>query len=316
MKNIIGSFFISLFLTVALPASAEIQFEGWYRVLVNGKHAGFVIQRYEVEPKTKKKTISYFVRFKRYGEVTQQAIRAEADENFKPIKYQNVSDLTPPPMLYEGQFGKKETSVSAYDISGKKPKLVAREPYVNPDQGFLSSFLFPIIDKKGDLKVGAKGTYNGFSEENGNFGTGEYEVVATKTANGVPVFQVADEFQSETIENFVFPGGQNMGARSSSTKTRVYLVRDQSEATAGIDLDEQTEAQIRKFFNGMPEGKKNPVTEAAGGFDAYRLMSEFAEIKLNKGNPAKSPLLTLPLPGTDEKPKSDDSAVTPGRGQK
>lgn len=311
MKTIIPSFAILISLFLTTPSFADVQFEGWYRVLVNGKHAGFVIQRYETDPQSKKKTISYFVRFKRYGEFVQQAIRAEADENFKPIKYQNFSDLASPSMAYEGEFGKNETRVSTYDVSGKTRRLVSREPYSNPDQAILSSFLFPILDKKGELKVGTKGSYNGFSEENGNYGTGEYEVLATKVANGIPVSQVVDDFQSEAVENFVFAGGQSLGSRSASNKTRVYLVRDQSEAIAGIEFTEKTEAEIRKFFNGIPEGKKNPVTEGAGAIDAYKFTSEFKEHKASKLDSDKGALLSLPKQDSPAQVSPGETSTTP-----
>ncbi|MBC7458588.1 MAG: hypothetical protein H7235_09935, partial [Bdellovibrionaceae bacterium] len=53
MKKYILKFTLGLILLSSLTVQAEVLFEGYYKVTQFGKHIGFIVQRNELDAKTK-----------------------------------------------------------------------------------------------------------------------------------------------------------------------------------------------------------------------------------------------------------------------
>src|SRR4051812_12531568 len=74
-----------LFFSPVAAFPAEIMFEGYYRVELEGKPIGYTILRYEFEPKTKMFEAKSFLRVKFGDKIVQESTKAKATDKFKPI---------------------------------------------------------------------------------------------------------------------------------------------------------------------------------------------------------------------------------------
>ena len=79
-------FFLALLLT-STALHSEILFEGYYKVTQAKKHIGFVIQRNEIDPKTKNFKTTSFLKLAKNGFDMSESLQAVSDADLKPVRY-------------------------------------------------------------------------------------------------------------------------------------------------------------------------------------------------------------------------------------
>ena len=104
------------------PASAAILFEGWSKVLISGKHVGYVIQRYDFDEKKKEFRSTHFLKTNADSGGLTESLAARADASFKPIAYQYTSVVSGKPTLIDATF--KGDKMTAVVTEGKEKKTL------------------------------------------------------------------------------------------------------------------------------------------------------------------------------------------------
>jgi len=269
-----------LTLSPALRAS-EIQFEGYYRLELESKPIGYVIQRYETDPKEKIIRYAYFLKTNELGGNIQESIKAEArtkeKAEFEPISFQ-----------YTGQTGKELKSIDG-TFSKERMKLVKttggtkalNEEYKIPKGTFLSTYLNYLMLQSG-LKVGKKFTYSAVAEEDGNSYKGEATIKNEEKFAGQTVFRIENNYKGDRFVSFMTPQGETVGVISPAKKLTLVLVAKPTDATEGFSVPNKT---LTLVFGNIPTGQANVLARAKSNAPAKE-----APVKAEKpvDKPAKS----------------------------
>ena len=134
--------------TLAQAATAEPAFEGYYKFILGGQHAGYVIQRFTIDDKKKQMNSTYYVYVKTPTGSTTESLAAVSDLNFEPISFQYSALVDGKAKLVDATFRNKK--MTAKMIDGAKTQNVT---LTVPPNGFLSTFLNYVMLKNG-LMVG------------------------------------------------------------------------------------------------------------------------------------------------------------------
>lgn len=260
-------------LFLAPVAKAEITFEGIYKIEKNKKHIGYGIQRVELDPTTKKRSIIAYFKTLNGGKTATEVTRSYADESYVPLNSLFTSDKSDIHETITATFGgptaKVVTRFNKSRKDGRTDNLPANEGT------FLSSFLFFILDLAALEQEKAAKNYEAFSEEDGRYAIGKVRFVASKTFAGQKIMQFDDFFVGEGIENFVFADGTPLGARSDFNKINVFLA---TKADAVMDMD-FPQKELTEIFKDLPEGKKNPFAQSDGKLKPLEIVEAFEPVK-------------------------------------
>lgn len=237
--------------------ASEIQFEGYYRLELESKHIGYVIQRYETDAKEKTMRYEYFLKTNKLGGDIQESLKAEArtkeKAEFEPISFQ-----------YTGQVGKELKSIDGtfkkniMQITKSNGKKVVKETYRIPNGTFLSSFLSYLM-LQGGLKSGKKFTYSAVAEEEGNSYKGEATIKNEEKFAGQTVFRIENTFKGQKFISFVTPSGEMVGTISPAKKLTLVLVANPTDATQGLPVPNKS---LVLTFGNIPTGEANVLAKA------------------------------------------------------
>lgn len=248
-------FILGLFLRPAW--AAEVQFEGYYRLEMDSKPIGYVIQRYETEPKQKLIRYAYFLKTNEVGGDIQESLRAEA-------KTKEKAEFEPISFHYTGQVGKELKSIDGnfkgdkMEIERSTGKGSKKDYYKIPSGTFLSSFLSYFMLQSG-LKVGKKFTYSAVAEEDGNSYEGDATVKDEEKFAGQTVFRVENNFMGKRFVAFMTPQGEVLGTLSPGSNLTLVLVANPEDATRGFPIPNKS---ILLTFGNIPPGKTNVLATA------------------------------------------------------
>lgn len=239
-------------LSPSLGFASEIQFEGYYRLELESKHIGYVIQRYETDVKEKTIRYAYFLKTNELGGNIQESLKAEArtkeKSEFEPVSFQYTGQVGKDLKSIDGTFRKDIMEIVKTD--GKKSK---KETYRVPKGTFLSSFLSYIMLQSG-LKTGKKFTYSAVAEEEGNSYKGDATVKNEEKFAGQSVFRIENSFKGQHFISFVTPTGEMMGTISPAKKLTLVLVAKPADATQGLPLPNKS---LMLTFGNIPTGEAN-----------------------------------------------------------
>lgn len=256
-----------LFLVLfSFQARAETLFEGWYRILSAGQHVGYVVQRYEVDPKTRIFTSTYFLKTNAFGNEVTEGVKAKSAENLTPISYQ-----------YTSKVGKKIKTIDAVfegGVPAKKPtktkakiektpeglRIVAtitedgksqRIDKVLPKETFLSTFLAYLMlqNKDGGIKVGNNYQYKAIAEEDAAVYSGTAFVKETVKQNGVELYKILNTFKDVQFINNVTAKGETAFTKTPVLHLTTELATSADDARKTIALDEKS---IKTLFGSIP----------------------------------------------------------------
>lgn len=269
-----GVSFFSLVAAVVTgtTAGARVLFEGYYRIVRDGNHVGYVVQRDQVDDTLKQRQFTYFlwqkdsvlgIRQLAVDAVSKVESRSDGTVNFRPLSYAYYEWNADSNVLTKGEFA-KELTLTRIDLDTGKPMGKRRLPV--PDSAIFSSLATQSL-AAGSVKVteGTEKTFTGFSEENDFFSEGKLAVIHAQTEAGQKILQLKSDFADDHVELFMFADGQPLGSRAMDPEILVYLVESRSQAVGDLDL---AKTNIIKVFRQIPAGDNNPVTRSKGKLDA------------------------------------------------
>jgi hypothetical protein len=305
--------FIALFLLlVTTQAKAEILFEGWSKVLSGGQHVGYVVQRYEVDPKTKVFTSTYFLKTNAFGNEVTEGVKALASENLSPISYQYTTKVGKKVKVIDAVFdsgtpAKKSKKIKTVTpAAGGSVKMIAtvtddgksqKIEKTLPKETFLSTFLaYLMLQNKEGLKVGNNYEYYAVAEEDADVYKGTAFIKETTKLNGVDVFRVLNTYKDIQFINFITSKGEAVFTKTPALHIQSELARSADEARKNIPLEEKS---IRLLFGNIP-GPGTLATSALAGGIAGPDSTAAKEALLKKQAPAD--------------PDVKGSGVQPGQG--
>lgn len=253
LKHLSRLLIAGVILCSALTASADILFEGYSKVMLDGVHVGYAVQRYEYDPK-KKEYYSYsFLKTNQVAGNITQSLRARANATFKPLGYQFTELAGDKPKLIDAQFG-GETMTAKITENGKQNAISKKIP----KNAFLSSFLaYVMLQGKEGLKKNAKYAYQAIAEEDAGVYSGEAFVHGEESVGGIPAFKVLNTFMGTQFVSYCTFKGEVLATRSPLQKLSTELVSTAQEATAGQSFNTNTVTQL---FGSVPKGVENPVS--------------------------------------------------------
>lgn len=255
---------IALFFSPGSVFAGEIMFEGYYRIELAGKHVGYSIQRYEFDPKSKTFDSISFLRLKIGDQVTQQSLKAKANDKFNPISYQFTSqdgkDIKTIDASFKGEIMQLKIS------DGKKLK---NETHKIPKGSFLTSFLQYLMMQK-PMPLNQAFKYSAIAEEDGGSYWGKALLSAKEDRNGYVVLKILNTFKNEDFvsklaavpdskEKDKYVKGEILGTSSPSSSVSSELVTSANLATEGQLVPNKT---LISIFGSMPTGKINIIANA------------------------------------------------------
>lgn len=256
-------------LSPSLGFASEIQFEGYYRLELESKHIGYVIQRYETDTKEKTIRYAYFLKTNELGGNIQESLKAEArtkeKAEFEPISFQYTGQVGKDLKSIDGTFKKDIMEIVKND--GKKAPR--KETYRIPKGTFLSSFLSYLMLQNG-LKSGKKFTYSAVAEEEGNSYKGDATIKNEEKFAGQTVFRIENSFKGQHFISFVTPSGEMVGTISPAKKLTLVLVGKPSDATQGLPVPNKS---LMLTFGNIPTGEANVLAKNKSKTEAPKAAS-------------------------------------------
>lgn len=239
---------------ICLPVSAEVLFEGYYKLTLGAEHIGYIIQRYELNSAEKTFVSTNFLLTKTAEGITTESLSAKANTKLEPVSYQYTR--------LEG------TKTKAIDALVKKNKLVLKIVENNKAQAkevaisssvFFSTFLAHLMLKnpKG-LSVGNKFSYDAVAEEDGAVEKGEVFVKEQVKERGLDTFRTLNTFKKEQFVNWVNFKGESIKTEVPSLNLTAELVTEPKQAYGALPFNTST---IQLLFGKVPEGKINMLSK-------------------------------------------------------
>lgn len=263
-------------------AQADILFEGYSKVLLDEKHVGYVVQRYEFDNKKKEFITAYYLKTNQLGGNITESLKARSSANLTPVAYQYTELVGEKSKTIDAQF--KGDMMTATIMDAGKKQVVQKKI---PKGSFLSSFLaYVMLQGKEGIKTGVKYSFLAIAEEDAALYNGETYVKGEETVAGISAFKVLNTFKDAQFVSYCTYKGDLIATRSPVQKIATELVATPLEATAGMQLNSNALTQI---FGSVPRGMENPVSRRGDVANSG-----------GQPSPAKSKtLLTTPTPSPD-----------------
>lgn len=237
-------------LLVSTSASADIIFEGYYKLSLATQHIGYFVQRYDLDPKSKTFTSIYYLYTKTDEGVTTESLNAKATSKLEPISYQYTRLDNGKSKVIDAIVKKNKLVIKTVD-GGKAQN---REIAIN-DKTFFSTFLSHLILKnpKG-IAVGNKFSYEAIAEEDGSVERGEVYVKEQVAEKGLDTFRTLNTFKREEFINWLNIKGESIKTLVPKYQIVGELMANPKEARGDFPFSEST---IKLIFGNIPEGKAN-----------------------------------------------------------
>ncbi|MDX9730712.1 MAG: hypothetical protein RBT63_02985 [Bdellovibrionales bacterium] len=237
-------------------AHGAILFEGWSKVMISGKHVGYVVQRYEFDEKKKEFRATHFLKTNADAGALTESLDAKADSSFKPRSYQYTGIIDKQPTTVDATF--KGDRMTALITTGKEKKTVSNAV---PKGAFLSAFLgYVMLQGKEGLKKGVKYEYQGILEESATIVKGEAFIAEEEVISGIPAFRILNSVSGSRFISLATHKAEILGTSSPSLGLQTILVATQEEAVAGHGLNATI---LNRLFGSIPSGKENEIARRA-----------------------------------------------------
>ncbi len=281
------SIFLFLVFAIGVPSigHAEILFEAYYKIDIEGKHIGYSIIREEFDAKKKEFVSRRFTKTTpELGDITMSST-AICDDGFKPKSLEFFYlDKTKKKIIKGTAHGNK------FDIAvseGGSPKKQTTEL---PKGVFFSSFVSYLIMQNG-IGTDKRFAYDAIAEETGTVIKGETIIEKNMVDyKGQKVFKSTNKFGGADFVALINSTGETLVSDTPAQNEHAELVKTAAEATKGIPVPK---AVIDTLFGGMPDGTKNSLNP-----DATK-------------NPTSK---VTPLPKPQDKKTGQKFEVPPGKG--
>ncbi len=258
MKKIFNLFFM-VALVSPLIANAEILFEGYYKVTQAKKHIGFVVQRNEIDAKTKNFKTTSFLKLSKNGFDMTESLTGVSDADLKPVSYSYLAtdgaktktiDAT---FNFKGKGTDKEPKMSALITeNGEKKK---KDKKITKDTFLSSALYYFMLKSKSGIKVDTKYDFSAVAEEMFDVAKGSSRIEKKFVTQGPLQFMRSqNKFAGSTYSNLLNDRGEVISGDTPATGIELTLVQNSAEATEGIKV---TPGTFEKIFGDVPAGKIN-----------------------------------------------------------
>ncbi len=256
---LILSLVTSLVLAFASNARADVLFEGYSKVMLEQTHIGYVIQRFEFNPKSKEFSTIYYLRTAPPANDVIESLKARADAGLKPLSYQYTELAGGRVRIVDATFKNDTMTLTVLENSQKRPAVTKKIP----KGAFLASFLsYLMLQSKEGLKVGVKYNYQAIAEEDGAIHSGEAFIKAEESVNGVSAYKVLNTFKNSNFSSHVTGKGEIIDTLSPVQGISTKLVATIQEATGGKSVNQN---QLRQLFGSVPKGQDNVIARRSAG---------------------------------------------------
>ncbi len=242
--------------TAAKPANSVL-YEAWSKVLLGGVHVGFIVQRYEFDPKKKEFVGAYYLKTGALAGSVSESLKARADSGLKPLGYQYTELISGKAKTIDATF--PAGALVAVVRDGDKPPVTIRKSL--PKGTFLSTFLvYTMLSAKDGVKVGARYAYNAIAEEDAGIYPGEATVAGTEDVAGLAAMKVFNTFKEVRFVSYITSKGEPLSTRSPVQSLATEVVPSMEDAIKGQSF---TPNSVTAVFGDLPQGKINPVAMKA-----------------------------------------------------
>lgn len=241
-------------MAVSSIASAEILFEGYYRIKAGNKAVGYTVQRYEFDAKKKQFKSTYFIKTGPSAGAISESLKAVSNDKFQPISYQYTAQVGDKAKTIDAKFDKGVMTARVSD--GTNAQQVSKKIQ---EGTFLSTFLGYLMLQNG-YKVGKKYSYKAIAEEDASIYAGEAFIKEELDHKNYRVYRILNDFKNAKFVSLVSPKGEILATSSPVQKISTELVATAAEATAGLMVPAKT---MKLLFGTMPTGKKNLLAQSS-----------------------------------------------------
>ncbi len=253
MKKLFFTGLLSFIFLSAFSARAEILFEGYYKVTQFNKHIGFIVQRNELDAKTKEFKTTSFLKLAKNGFDMTESLQATSTAELVPLKYS-----------YVATDGKKTKTIDA-SISKSKLKAIIMEDgktrksekKINKDAFLSSALYYMMLKSKVGLKTNSNFDFYAIAEETIDDVKGSSQIEKKLvTVDKMQLLKVTNKFAGSEYENLLTDKGEVYSSYTAATDIKSELVKNPEDATEGIKI---TSGMLEKIFGTVPTGKINPL---------------------------------------------------------
>lgn len=243
----------SICLLLSTGAQAKTLFEGYYKVMSNNVHVGYIIQRYSYDKTRKRFESINLIRTNKLSGDIFQSLKAYADDNYRPLSYESNFKSGKTFKSINATFANNTMNASiAEGVNGRKKSTVQKKLKKGT---FLSTFMAYLMLSKG-LSENIKFNYSAIAEEEAKLQTGSAVVLGKNKYKGIPTYKIRNTFAGSTYEGYLDMQGQMLATTSTQQKISFQLVKNASQATQGQSLSTKT---IQALFGNIPLGKTNSL---------------------------------------------------------
>lgn len=249
-------FILSLALATSTSASADVLSEGWYKILLGQQHIGYVVQRFELDPKKNQVVMTSYLRTNTLGGDITESLKAHSTVGFEPISYQYSLLRGKEPLTIDAKFVKNKSKSTATILVTEKGETKTHT-YDVPEGTFLSNYLGLVMTSfknpkdasDSGIRVGRSFNYKAIAEEDGQLANGSADVLATDKFNGHDVFRVRGKFKGHQSISYVTPMAETAQTNQPTSGHQV-IATTRNDATRGFPSAEKS---IQTLFGKVPQ---------------------------------------------------------------
>lgn len=243
---------VATLLLQSTSARADLLFEGYSSVLLDGVHVGYVVQRFEFDNKKQEFMTAYYLKTNQLGGNITESLKARSNASLKPLSYQFTELVGEKGKTIDAQFNGE--NMNATILNNGQKQVVQKKI---PKGAFLSSFLgYVMLQGKEGIKKGVKYSYQAVAEEDAAVSSGEAYIAGEEAVHGINAFKILNTFKGVQFISYCTFKAEVIATRSPVQKISTELVDSAREATAGLTLNSSALTQI---FGSVPKGTENPV---------------------------------------------------------
>jgi len=184
--------FLLLFFSPGAAIASDIMFEGYYRIELEGKPIGYIIERFAFDPKAKIFEAISFQYINAGDKVIQESIKETANDKLHPLAFQYTSQVGEKIKMIDGSFKADIMTLKIND-----GKTLKTEVYKNPKGTFLSTLLpYKLLQEKLQVNNTAL-SYSAVAEEDGGSYNGKVLLKKKEAKAGFDLFSLQNKFKGE-----------------------------------------------------------------------------------------------------------------------
>lgn len=236
---------------------ADTLSEGWYKLLLGQQHIGYIVQRYELDPKKNQVILTSFLRTNTLGGDLTESLQAHSTTGFEPVSYQYSLMKGKAATLIDAKFSKEGAAVRVTENGETKT-----HKYKVPQGTFLSYFLGLVMTSfknpkdasDSGIKVGRSFSYKAIAEEDGQLSDGNAEVLGTEKINGHETFRIRVKYKNIQSISFLTATAE-IAQINQPISGHQIKVTSREDATRGFPSSEKS---LKTLFGTIP--KDSPLS--------------------------------------------------------